>query len=210
MAPFEDAMRPLMEDLRDCTLSHFEDNNKKPKLVGVTGCTVGVGVSTIAAGLAATLSEVGGGKVLLVDMNMGNGVAHPFFNGKSSCGIVEAIEGENRQSGLVSENLYLAKAARGKDLESRALPKRLSEIMPKLKASDFDYIIFDLPPITRTGSTLRLAGLMDLSLLVIEAEKDEQGIVTTASALLAESKANVSVVMNKVRSYVPPWLQREL
>ena len=209
-APFEGAMRPLMEDLRDRTLQHFEGNHKKPKLVGVTGCTVGVGVSTIAAGLAAALSEAAEGSVLLVDMNLGHGVAHPFFNGKSSCGIVDAIGGETRQSGFVSENLYLAKAARGKDLETRSLPKRISEIMPKLKASDFDYIIFDLPPITRAGSTLRLAGMMDLSLLIVEAEKDEQGVLTTASALLAESKANVSVVMNKVRSYVPAWLHREL
>ena len=209
-APFADSMRPMMEDLRDRTLSHFEGNSKKPKLVGVTGCSIGAGVSTIATGLAATLSEAGGGNVLLVDMNMGHGVAHPFFNGKSACAITDAVEGEKRKSGLVSENLYLARAARGKDLESNSLPKRLSEMMPKLKASDFDFIIFDLPPITRGGSSLRMAGMMDLSLLVIEAEKDEQGIVTTASALLAESRANVSVVLNKVRTYVPTWLHREM
>ena len=210
LTPFEDDMRPMMEELRDQTLSHFDGNHKKPKLVGVTGCSTGAGVSTIAAGLATTLSESGGGNVLLVDMNMGNGVAHPFFNGKSACAIMDAVEGEKRKLGFVSENLYLAKAARGKDLESLTLPRRLSDIMPKLKASDFDFIVFDLPAITRGGSALRLAGMMDLNLLVVEAEKDEQGVLTTASALLAESKANASVVLNKVRSYVPTWLHREL
>ena len=136
-------------------------------------------------------------------------MAHPFFNGKSSCAIIDAVEGEKRESGFVSENLYLAKAARGKDLESRSLPRRLSEIMPKLKASDYDYIIFDMPPVTQTSITSKLAGYMDMVLLVVESEKTGRGIVSEAADLLRDSRANVATVLNKTRRYVPRWVHRE-
>ena len=43
--------------------------------------------------------------------------------------------------------------------------------MPKFKASDYDYIIFDMPHVSQTSVTPRLAGLMDMVLFVIEAEK---------------------------------------
>ena len=68
---------------------YFEQRNMthKPKLIGITSCAAGSGVTTIAAGLAAALSETGDGKVLLVDLNLEHGGAHPFFGGKPACGL---------------------------------------------------------------------------------------------------------------------------
>lgn len=50
---------------------------------------------------------------------------------------------------------------------------------------------------------------MDMVLLVIESEKTNREAVQHATALLAESKANVSAVLNKTRSYVPTKLHQE-
>lgn len=103
----------------------------------------------------------------------------------------------------------MAAAGRNGDTLQRMLPKRFANLVPKLKASDYDYIIFDMPLITQTSVTPRLAGLMDTVLLVIEAEKTDQEIAKRASTLLEESKAHVNVVLNKTRSYVPPRLHQE-
>jgi hypothetical protein len=46
-------------------------------------------------------------------------------------------------------------------------------------------------------------------LLVVEAEKTNQEVVKQATKLLAESKANVSAVFNKARTYVPARLHQE-
>ena len=81
--------------------------------------------------------------------------------------------------------------------------------MPKLKASDYDYIIFDMPPVSQTSMTPRLAGLMDMVLLVIESEKTHRDSVQRATALLNESRAQVSTVLNKVKTYVPARLHQE-
>src|SRR5208283_2436805 len=90
-----------------------------------------------------------------------------------------------------------------------ALSKRFATLMPKLKASDYDYIIFDMPPVSQTSMTPRLAGLMDMVLLVIESEKTNRDSVQRATALLKDSKAHVSTVLNKVRTYVPARLHPE-
>jgi Mrp family chromosome partitioning ATPase len=72
-----------------------------------------------------------------------------------------------------------------------------------MKASDFDYIIFDMPPVSQISITPRLARFMDMVLLVIESEKTDRDIAARAAATLSESKTHVGVVLNKNRSYGP-------
>jgi len=82
--------------------------------------------------------------------------------------------------------------------------------MPKLKASDYDYIIFDMPAVTQTSPTPRLAGHMDITLLVLEAEKTGQQAAARAAALMRQSRANVAAVLNKCRQHVPARLSEDL
>ena len=90
------------------------------------------------------------------------------------------------------------------------LPTRFTHLMPKLKASDYDYIIFDMPPVTQTSATPRLASYMELALLVLESEKTRQHAAARASALMRESRANVAAVLNKYRPHVPAALSQDL
>ena len=206
------ALQPHFTALRDRLVHYFEVNglNHKPKLVAVAGSTNGVGASTVAKGLALSLSEAGDGNILLVDMTTGNGSAHAFSKEKAPLGLSEALKSESREPAQVQDNLYLATADEDDSAGSRILPKRFMHLIPKMKASDYDYIIFDLPPITHTSITPRLAGMMDLVLQVVEAEKTNRELAKRAAAILAESKANVSVVLNKTRTHVPTWLHQEL
>jgi len=197
--------------LRDRLVVYFESINltRKPKLVAVTSTHKGAGVSTIAAGLASSLSETGDGRVLLVDMNLENGAAQQFFQGKPSCKLDDALESETRDGALVSENLYVVTEDTFTEKLPRALPKRFASLIPKLKASDYDYIIFDMPPVSPTSVTARLSGFMDTVMLVIESEKTDQQVVQQANALLAQSKANVTAVLNKTKTYIPARLHQD-
>ena len=216
LVPWDPAhqLQTYAEGLRERVISYFEVQNlnlKKPKLVGVTGCGGGgAGVSTLASGLAAALSKTGDGNVLLVDMNMDQGVAHSFYKGKPGCGISDALEPDNRAGAQVQENLYLATLNNGGDDKLvKVLPTRFNHLMPRLKASDYDYIVFDMPPVTQTSATPRLASHMDLALLVLESEKTSQHSAARASALMREARANVAAVLNKHRSRVPAALSQE-
>ena len=79
-----------------------------------------------------------------------------------------------------------------------------------MKASDFDYIIFDMPPVSQISITPRLARLMDMVLLVIESEKTDRDVAKRVAAMLSESKTNVGIVLNKNRSYLPRRLHQEV
>ena len=215
LAPWDPqhGLRGYYAGLRDRLITYFEIRNmtRRPKLVAITGCARGAGVTTIAAGLAATLSETGDGNVLLVDMNLEQGAAHPFYRGKPGCGLSEAFESEKRDTALVQDNLYLASAHEANHHKlPHVLPKHFAHLVPTMKASDYDYIIFDMPPITQTSVTPRLAGFMDIVLMVLESEKTGQEIARRADALLNESRANVAAVLNKHREYVPQRLSQEL
>jgi uncharacterized protein involved in exopolysaccharide biosynthesis/Mrp family chromosome partitioning ATPase len=198
--------------LRDRLVLYFESINltRKPKLVAVTSAGRGAGVSTIASGLAASLSETGDGRVLLVDMNQENGGAQQFFNGKANCKLDDALLRDKRDEALVQERLYVVSEGSASDKLSRVLPKRFAALVPQLKASDYDYIIFDMPPVSQTSITTRLAGFMDTVMLVIESEKTDRDTVQQANALLTQSKANVTAVLNKTKQHVPGRLTHDI
>jgi len=154
-------LRPFCEAIRDRLGLYFEANRMthKPKLVAVTGISKNAGASTLAAGLAATLSETADGTVLLIDKPVA--------------------------------------------------PKRFYDLMTEFKASNLDYVVFDMPSLGDTTSTLPMAAFMDKVLLVVEAEKSNRDAVTRAYNQLS-AKSDVSVIFNKSRSYGPKWLEGEL
>jgi polysaccharide biosynthesis transport protein len=210
LAPWEveHFIRPYSEAIRDRLGLYFELHGvtHKPKLVGVTGFGEGSGTSTLAAGVAAALSETGDGKVLLVDVNAANGEVHPFFAGRPAAALTTAIK---PQAAITSaaDNLYLATITQSGKKSTHLGLKKFFALVPNLKASDFDYIIFDMPPINQTSPTIGLAALMDKVLLVVEAEKTNRDVVKRGYRELVGARADVAVVLNKTRSYGPSWLE---
>src|SRR5437588_5488480 len=211
LAPWEveHFIRPFSEAIRDRLGLYFELHGvtHKPKLVGVTGFGEGSGTSTLAAGVAAALSETGDGKVLLVDVNAANGEVHPFFAGRPAAALTTAIKPQATITSA-AENLYLATITQSGNKSTHVGLKKFFALVPNLKASDFDYIIFDMPPINQTSPTIGLAALMDKVLVVVEAEKTHHDVVKRGYRELVGARADVAVVLNKTRSYGPNWLER--
>ena len=196
-------LHPFFAAVRDRLALFFELNgiSKKPKLVAVAGLSQGAGVSTIAAGLASALAEAGDGTVLLVDMN---GMGANDDRGRQVRSLTEAL----RSNGTArsGDKLHLAAGAGLDTNAGRIVLKKFYDLMPDLKASDFDYIIFDMPPIDQTSITPAMAGLMDKFLLVVQAERDDREVVQRAYNELVSSKGDVSVVLNKFRIRTPDWV----
>jgi uncharacterized protein involved in exopolysaccharide biosynthesis/Mrp family chromosome partitioning ATPase len=201
------------DGLRERLMTYFESRNlnlKKPKLVAVTECGEGAGVTVIANNLAASLSRTSG-NVLLVDMKGETGAARAFYGGRPGTTVSnlldpESVTGAPPQASESEEN-------NGEENNNKlacALPGKFTHIVPKLRASDYDYIVFDMPAISPMSATPRLGGYMDIVLLVLEAEKTGQQLAARATALMRESRANVAAVVNKYRPHVPARLSQEL
>ena len=204
-------IRPYAEAVRDRLGLYFELHNltHKPKLVGVTGFSPAAGTSTFAAGLAAALSETNDGKVLLVDVSLGPDQVHPFFKGKPAYPLNAAIK-PNGPMDAAAQNLYLATVGGSPNAGPAQLGlKKFFDLMPNLKASDFDYIIFDMPSLHQTSPTWGMAAFMDKVLLVVAAEENTRDAVKSGYRRLVTERDNVSVVFNKARSYGPRSLELE-
>jgi uncharacterized protein involved in exopolysaccharide biosynthesis/Mrp family chromosome partitioning ATPase len=204
------------DGLRERLMTWFEVQNmnlKKPKLVGVTSCNSGCGVTTIANGLAASLSRTGNGNVLLVNMDHSGQEAgtQSFHNGERGNELIEPLDGNGGCEHPLGENFFVTPANGGaSDKLVPAQATRLNYLIPKLKASEYDYIIFDMPRVSQTSSTARMAGYMDIVLLVLESEKTAQQAAVGAHTMMKDSRANVAAVLNKCRPRVPALLSPDL
>ena len=201
-----------VEGLRERLITHFDVNsiNHKPKLVALTACHDGAGVTTLASGLTASLSKTGDGSALLVDMNTAEGKTYSFYKGKPGCGPSETPEEEEEE--IMNPSLALSKASpeqRKQDRLAKLLPPSFNHLVPKLKAAEYDYIVFDMPRVSPRSVTPRLSGQMDIVLMVIESERTGQQRASRAMALMREARATVVAVLNKCRDYVPARLAND-
>lgn len=200
------------DGLRERLMTYFETHNlnlKKPKLVAVTECGEGAGVTVVANNLAASLSRTSG-NVLLVDMKGENGAARAFYQGRPGRAISNFLEHQGENGEGETPNHSEENGEENNNKLACALPNKFNHIVPKLRASDYDYIVFDMPSISPMSATPRLGSYMDIVLLVLESEKTGQQLAARATALMRESRANVAAVVNKYRAHVPARLSQEL
>jgi succinoglycan biosynthesis transport protein ExoP len=202
---------PYSETIRDRIIFNFEVNNvtHKPKLVAVTGLSEGAGASTVAAGLAKSFSEIPGMKVLLVDLSSYHPEENPLFGEIPRHSLNGALHlARNTQFRETPQNLYYASATARRDESGLTTfsPVHLYELMPHLQASQYDYIVFDMPPIDQTSRTLTMAGLMDKVLLVLDAENTSRDALMWGYSELIKGRADVSCIFNKTRAHAPGWL----
>ena len=171
------------------------------KLLLCTSAIPGEGKSTIAAMLGISLAE-SGMRVLLIDADMRNPTLHKIFHleneeGLSGClaGTVKAREAVQ----IMEKNTFLHVLPAGKKppnpavlIGSSAMGNLISEL-----ASEYDKIIFDVPPALHIADALILGQRMHGAILVFEAGKIHQTIakrliekVSTAHGILIAAVVN--------------------
>ncbi len=207
-------LQSQIEGLRERVITYFEVHNlnHKPKLIALTACDEGAGVTTLAAGLAAALSRTGDGSVLLVDINAGSSFA--FYKGNAGCGpsVKMKPDHETANEKVLSSEMSLATIKPEDDRWeriSKILPSDFNDLFPNLNAKEYDYIVFDMATVSPASVTPRMAGHMDLVLMILECEKTGQVAARKAANLMRESRANMVAVLNKWRNFVPGGLSNE-
>jgi Mrp family chromosome partitioning ATPase len=215
IAPWDesDPMLPYYEALRDRVVMSYEGDPHKPKIVGLTSCNKGAGVSRLSTGLAAALSRDVERDVLYIGLEKNKVALTAFSKGRPTA--VEASTSQPAEDWTeqsiqpVRENL-MSLATTGRNLVGASAVQSFCDLIPRLKGCNYDYIIFDLPPLSQTSGSLRLASQMERTLLVVESDVTSREKTERAAKLLSNAHANVSVVLNKARNYGPSETEEEL
>jgi Mrp family chromosome partitioning ATPase len=165
------------------------------RTLGVTSCSRGEGVTTLAAHLAATAASYRRGGVLLVDGNVVHPAIHSMLGMPLDPGLAGYAEDVCDDADLVRPtaipDLHVVSAG---CLEGS--PARLygSPHLPwcfQRWAGRFQLMIVDMPPVGQASCVMQLAGLMDRVLLVIKAERATREAARRAKQVLESAGARL-------------------
>ncbi len=178
--------------------------NPCPRLIGITSCRRGEGVSTVAAHLATTAATLGKEPVLLLDANLSRPAVPRVFRVQGRPGWIEVLQSgqpwrEVLQPSVVPR-LALLVAGRLADQSpssvyaDRSLPLLLEEL-----SSHFSLTFVDLPAVERSSDTLRLSAMCEGLLLVVEVQRGIPAeLAKRVTRLLHQTGATpCGVVLNK-------------
>jgi capsular exopolysaccharide synthesis family protein len=191
------------------------DAAEAPQVISVISCHHEEGVSTVAANYAATLASRCNERVLLVEANLISPSVHMTFGILPTPGLTDIVA--DRQDFFASikpsnrANLDVIPSGHGGlTLSQLADSKVFFEMLDTLK-TEYSYVIFDLPPLFKSNSALRLASRADGVILVVGAEEVSWQVAQSAKERLFETKAKIlGVVLNKRVYHIPDWLYRRL
>ena len=191
------------------------DNNNLKSII-VTSANHGEGTSTLAFNLALSLGLVKETRVLLIDANLRQPNLHEWFDQKQENGFSDFLKDEISLAEIIKEtsldNVKLITA--GVIASENNNLDVLSGITLKTKETlekNFDWIIYDSPPVNIYPDTLLMTPLSDGIILVIFAERTRRVAVQKAKESLESINANIlGGVLNGRRYAVPGFIYKRL
>jgi capsular exopolysaccharide synthesis family protein len=176
-------------------------SHKKVRTIVVTSSVPQEGKSEVSANLAAVLAQAGR-RVLLVDADMRHPSQHHLWGVMNLTGLSNIIVGQDefpQAVQTVTSNLSILTAG---VMPPNPLALIDSESMSALIdqfAENYDYIIFDTPPLAGTADAAVLGKMADGVVVVVRPGVADSASATAAKTLLARSEANVlGIVANGV------------
>ncbi|HNW99850.1 MAG TPA: polysaccharide biosynthesis tyrosine autokinase [Candidatus Cloacimonadota bacterium] len=195
---------PIAESYRTLRTNIISKKPPRSVTVLVTSSGPKEGKSTSIANMAVTLAQMNA-KVILVDLDL----RRPMIQNKFM------LDKENGVSDyLIDSNLTVAQVAKHTEIPnldiitSGFIPpnpsemlssKRFDELILDLK-ENYDFILFDSPPVIAVTDALILAKKVDMLLLIVRIGLTEKGIVKRARELLANVNAKIDgIVVNGIQ-----------
>lgn len=195
-SPISEAYRSIRTNLQ------YANIDKKFKTILVTSATAGEGKTTTLSNIAATLADAGN-RVLIVDCDFRKPRIHKFFGLSNKQGLtdilLESLDYKEQLQKIQYDNIWV--------LPSGTIPKNPSEILlssamknflEKIK-EDYDYILFDTPPVIPVTDATIMSTYIDGAILVCASGELNIDMGKKAKESLEKVGANIlGVVLNKV------------
>lgn len=179
------------------------------KRVIVTSALADEGKSTVAANLASFMA-LSGKRVLLVDANLRNPILDRYFELENHQSLAHAflgtwtklnIELDGQPTDIPTLRVLTAGIAPSNPAELFQSPTAVHVFEHFENADNFDYIIFDTPPLLPLADTQVLASYMQAIILVVNASSTPRKALARARQILKRMRIPVlGIVINK-----SPW-----
>ncbi len=181
---------------------HIQRKQNGYKSFVLCGCEAGDGTTTVSINLAAALA-VSGWKTVLIDGDMRKKSAYKRLNESVKDGLSDYLLNKAKLENVVYEtttdNLYYIPCGSLIDNPTRLLcSNKMTEVADQL-ASNYDFILYDMPAVNAATDAKVIAVNADAVILVSSIGKtSKKGLVSAANAL-EEIKANlIGTIVNKM------------
>lgn len=209
------ARSPVAESFRVLrTGIQFSAVDKPRRTILVTSSTPLDGKSTVSANLAVVFAQAGN-RVLLIDADLRRPNQHEIFDLPNKRGLTNLLlefDVTRRQEEALLVIGDIAQATRVEGLfllTSGPVPPNPSELLGSVKLQhiiellqkQFDYIIFDSPPVLSVTDSVVLSTQVDGVVLVLRAEKSRRGYTKQMVQMLRDVNATlIGTVLNTLKN----------
>jgi capsular exopolysaccharide synthesis family protein len=199
--------------LKNNVVMHAED--KGIKMVALCSSTSKEGCSTIALNLAASLAKDKECRVVLVDTNLRQPSLHTSLDVPVSPGFSDVIhEGIDVHAAIKESaipNLFILTSGVTPANPSVTFESSRLVDMIEVLGNEFDWVIFDSPPVNDYSDSTLLAPRLDAVIMVVQAENKRAEVAIQAKERLEEAGAKIiGAVLNRRRFVIPEIVYRRL
>ena len=161
-----------LRGVRSTLLLSPEGSSKR--FIAVTSAVPGDGKTTFTTNFAITLAN-SGNRTLLIDADLRRGNINGYFEQPLEGGLAEVLNGKLSPHEAIRDtnipNLFFMRAGERPTNPSELLiGPNTKELIRELR-SEFDYVIFDCPPLTAIDDTFSIAAYLDGIFFVVRAGK---------------------------------------
>jgi len=190
------------------------NGNGAARAVAFCGIGHGDGASWICAQVALAVAAQGATSVCAVDANLRSPGLHSYLGTTNRCGLTEAV----RQGGPIRKflelgprpNLWVLPAGVSGDPSLLLVSERLRERVAELRA-EFDFLIFDVPPVGHANDAAVLGALLDGVVIVVGAHSTRRETARKAKGILQKGNVRLlGTVLNGRTFPIPDALYRWL
>ena len=183
---------------------------RQSRVIAITSCQPSEGKSTVATNLAATLAQAGK-NVILVDTDMRRPSIFWRLGLQVKTGLSEYLTGNTRLEDVIQKHATIPGLALLPSGFSPPLPadllasETMKDLVEKLR-SEYDYVIFDTPPVLSVTDPLIVAAQADGVVLVVRQGICTRAMLTRANEILREVDLKIyGFVLNGVNVNLPEY-----
>ena len=189
--------------------------NSSNKVIQFIGSKQSEGASTIAREFAKTVAFSIGKKVLLIDADRSHPTQHKFFGIQCDEGWQEIIQNKHPAEGAIhrfeESNLFLCPSSNTTRCTPELFDPGIMESFINAIRKQFDLLVIDSTPITKSPDGLGIVPKTDGVILVVEAEKTKWTVVENTKQQIQNVGGNIlGVVLNKRNYHIPDFIYRFL
>ena len=187
-----------------------------PRAMVVTSAIHSEGKTITSLNLAVSLAQaVHKPKVLVVDADLRKGKISKYLGVKQEAGLSEVLQGKAQPQDVIfhvdADNLAFIAAGSIPHHPSELLQSQMMKQFISDTRKQFDFVIFDTPPIISVTDSGIVGSMVDGVLMVVQAGRTQRGVIKRAEELLYQSHSKIlGHVLTNIEYHLPEYIYRYL